>query len=307
MKSLEDIRILIGPSSFAELDLAPLKRLEEVGFEIVSNPFGRKLVESELMDLLVGVSGIIAGLEPLNSAVLKNSELRVISRCGSGMSNVDLDAAKELGISVFSTPTAPSSAVAEVTLGALLSLVRMIPLMNRDLHEGKWNKRIGIQLEGKNVVIVGYGRIGRRFAELLAPFRTRLLVVDPAVDRTKIEPAILLPLEEALAQADIISLHASCENKIIGRDELNCLKPGAFLLNAARGNLIDEDALVEALEDRRVQGAWIDTFEEEPYSGQLRRFDQVILTPHIGSYSVECRRSMEMESVQNLIDGFKRT
>ena len=297
-------KILIGPSTFAELDPRPRIALEKAGFEVVDNPFGRKLVESELMHLLAGVSGIIAGLELLNKEILRASELRVISRCGSGMSNVDLDAAKELGISVFSTPNGPTSAVAEVTLGALLSLVRMIPLMNRDLHEGKWAKRIGTQVEGKTVVIVGYGRIGRRFAELLAPFRARVLVVDPAVEQNEIEFSIL-PLEQALAQCEIISLHASGEKTIIGGRELNLVKPGTFLLNAARGNLVDEDALVEALEKGRIQGAWIDTFREEPYSGPLTKFEQVILTPHIGSYSIECRRSMEMESVQNLINGFK--
>jgi D-3-phosphoglycerate dehydrogenase len=297
-------KIFIGPSTFAELNPAPKIALEEAGFEIINNPFRRKLVESELMDSLAGVSGIIAGLEPLSKEVLKASELRVISRCGSGITNVDIETARELGIKVFSTPYGPTSAVAELTLGALLSLLRMIPMMDRDLHKGKWNKRIGRQLERKIVAIVGFGRIGRRFAELLAPFNVRILVVDPNLEGTSIEFPVL-SLREALAQADIVSLHASGEAIILGPNEFKIVKPGAILLNTARGAQIDEAMLVKALEKGKIQGAWIDSFQQEPYSGPLTQFEQVILTPHIGSYSIECRRSMEMESVQNLIRGFK--
>lgn len=297
-------RILIGPSTFAELDPTPMIALEKAGFEIVNNPFGRKLQRPELLDLLKGVTGIIAGLESLDRKVLTASELKVISRCGSGMSNVDLGAARELSIEVFSTPDGPTSAVSELTLGALLSLLRKIPVMDRDLHKGKWNKTIGTQLEGKTVAIVGFGRIGRRFSELLAPFDARILIVDPAVDQSNVDFPVL-SLSDALAQADIISFHASGEATILGQDEFNFIKPGAFLLNAARGTQIDEAALIMALKKGKIQGAWLDSFQQEPYSGPLTEYEQVILTPHIGSYSIECRRSMEMESVQNLMNAFK--
>ena len=297
-------KVLIGPSTFAALDSAPMDMLIEAGFEVANNPFGRKLTKEELIEFLPGIAGLIAGLESLDSEVLEKSNLKVISRCGSGMSNIDIDAARELGIKVFLTPYGPTSAVAELTLGALLSLLRMIPQMDRDLHEGRWNKKIGTQLEGKTIVIIGFGRIGRRVAELLAPFKTRILVVDPFL-RDFTENLPVLTLEEALTQADIVTLHSSGESIIIGENEFNLMKSGAFLLNAARGDLIDEDALVKSLEEGKIQGAWIDTFSQEPYSGPLTKYEQVILTPHIGSYSIECRRSMEMESVQNLINGFK--
>lgn len=298
-------KILIGPSTFAKLDPSPITVLEKAGFEVMNNPFGRKLVTRELLELLPGVKGIIAGLENLDKNVLTASELEVISRCGSGMSNVDLEAAKELGIDVFSTPNGPTSAVAELTLGALLSLLRMLPVMDRDLHAGKWNKVIGMQLEGKSVAIIGFGRIGRRFAELLQPFNVRILVVDPDMRGKSLEFP-LVSLEKALPQADIFSLHASGEKLIFGPNEFKILKPGSFLLNAARGGQIDEVSLVEALKEGKVRGAWIDSFHQEPYFGPLAEFSQVILTPHVGSYSVECRRAMEMESVQNLIKGLKR-
>ncbi len=247
---------------------------------------------------------MIAGLETLDAHVLRKSELKVISRCGSGISNVDMHAAKNLGIKVFSTPDGPTSAVAELTLGALLSLLRMIPLMDRELHEGNWNKRIGIQLEGKTIVIIGYGRIGRRLATLLLPFKTQMLIVDPFLKDKKIKYPILT-LEEALPLADIVTLHSSGNKKILGVPELNMIKPGAFLLNAARGDLVDEVALIGAIENGRIKGAWLDTFHQEPYSGPLTKYEQVILTPHIGSYTAECRVSMETEAVNNLLEGLR--
>jgi len=298
---LAGIKVLIGPSSFGELDRAPLDRLIEVGCEVIDNPFRRKLAKEELAKLLEGgVTGLIAGLEPLDREVLQKSRLKVISRCGSGLSNVDLAAASELGIEVCTTPSGPTAAVAELTLGAMLSLLRMVPQMDRDLHEGKWTKKIGFQLEGKTIVIVGFGRIGRHLASLLTPFKTRMLAVDPHLSEP-VAGVPLVSLEEALPQADILTLHCSGETCLLGKNEFARLKPGAFVMNAARGGLIDEAALLNGLEQKIIAGAWLDTFELEPYSGPLTRYPQVILTPHIGSYTRECRRRMEVEAVENLI------
>ena len=136
-------------------------------------------------------------------------------------------------------------------------------------------------------------------------FNTKILIVDPFLHNSK-EEYPTLTLEEALPQADIVTLHSSGETMIIGEKEFNLIKSGAFLLNAARGDLIDEDSLIKSLEEGKILGAWIDTFNQEPYSGPLTKYDQVILTPHIGSYSIECRRSMEMEAVENMISAFFR-
>ena len=297
-------KILLGPSSFASLDSAPLDRLVSDGFEVVNNPFSRKLTKQELLDLLPGVTGIIAGLELLDYEVMSKSSLKVISRCGSGMSNVDLDAAKKLGIKVFSTPFGPTSAVAELTVGTMLSLLRMVPQMDRDIHQGKWTKKIGLQLEGKTVVIVGFGRIGKKVASLLRPFHVKIYAVDIA-QRGDVDGVKILTIEEALPISDIITIHSSGEEQLIGENEFKLMKDGSFLLNAARGGLVNEESLIHALENGRIAGAWLDTFCTEPYAGSLCKFSQVILTPHVGSYTLECRRSMEMEAVNNLISAFK--
>ena len=292
-------KVLIAPSSFCALDQAPLDKLKAARLEIIQNPYGRKLTKDELRALLPGVIGLIAGLEPLTRDVLEKSDLKVISRCGVGLSNVDLWAANELGIIVCSTPDSPTAAVAELTIGMMLSLLRMVPRMDGDLHQGQSTKRIGIQLEGKTVVIVGFGRIGRRVASLLAPFHGKVLPVDPYL-APNCDVAVI-PLHEALPQADIVTLHCGGEACILGETEFKLLKPGAFLLNAARGGLLDEKALVKSLDEGRIAGAWLDTFEQEPYQGPLTRYPQVILTPHVGSYTQECRRRMELEAVENLL------
>lgn len=298
------LKILITPSTFAELDKEPLARLHDKKFEVVENPFKRKLVKSELIDLLTrDIAGIIAGLEPLDRTVLKKSGLKVISRCGSGLSNVDLAVAKELGIVVCSTPDAPTQAVAELTLGAILDLLRMISHMNKSMHEGRWEKKIGEQLGGKTIVIIGFGRIGQRLAKLLKSFNVKILAVDPHL-KNIIKDVRLLSMEKALPEADIITIHSNGKDCIFGEREFKLVKFGAFFLNAARGGIVNEKALAGAIKDGRIRGAWLDVFKDEPYAGPLTKYPQVILTPHAGSYTAECRKKMEMEAVDNLITAF---
>lgn len=300
---MEKIKVLISPSTFAEIDKSPIIRLIDAGFEIVENPYKRKLTKEELLVLLSDVSGLIAGLEVLDREVLGKSQLKVISRCGSGLSNIDLKAAKDLGIFVKSTPLAPVTAVAELTIGCLLTLLRHVPQMNEALHKRKWSKQIGRQLCSMNIAIVGFGNIGKRVGQLLFALGAKVFAVDPLYLNT-IDFIHKVDFDEALRKADVITLHCSGENCILGEREFKLMKRGVYILNAARGSLIDEIALKQALDDNHVAGVWFDTFQNEPYSGILCEYNQVILTPHIGSYTLECRRDMEMESVENLINTF---
>ena len=296
-------RVLIGVSSFAEADDRPLGRLRSAGLGVTPNPFGRRLTGPEVSELMASdVVGLIAGLEPLDRGVLAGSHLRVVSRVGAGLSNVDLDAARDLGIDVRSTPDAPTEAVAELTLGAALALLRGLPAMDRAMHDGRWERHLGAQLGGKTVVIVGFGRVGRRVAELLAPFGARVLVVDPNLDPSQTAGYPLLPLSEALPQAEVLTLHASGEDRLLDAAAFAAMADGVFVLNAARGGLIDEAALAAALDSGKVAGAWLDTFVDEPYAGPLRAYSNVLLTPHAGSDTRECRARMEMEAVENLLE-----
>jgi D-3-phosphoglycerate dehydrogenase len=301
------MKILIGTSSFGVADDAPLRTLEAAGIDVVMNPYGRKIDDVELPALLSNDTvGIIAGLETLDRLTLSTSGIRVVSRVGAGMSNVDLEAARELGVLVYSTPDAPTRAVAELTLGAMLSLLRQLPPMDRDMHAGKWVKRLGRQLDQRTVAIIGFGRVGRRLASLLAPFGTRVVVVAPSLEEAHTDGLPALTLDDALAQADIVTVHASGDERILDERAFSLLQERTLVLNAARGACISEPALIAALDSGRVAGAWIDTFEQEPYSGPLAAYDNVLLTPHVGSNTIECRVEMEQDAVDHLLTGLAK-
>jgi D-3-phosphoglycerate dehydrogenase / 2-oxoglutarate reductase len=296
------VRIAIGPSSFGEADRAPLDELERHGFEVVANPVGRRLTEAEISAHLDGVDGLIAGLEPLTRRVLTSApRLRAIARVGVGMDNVDLATAAELGIAVSSTPDAPAESVAEATVGAMILLSRSMLVASDALHEGRWEKSIGRNLSESVVLIIGFGRIGQRVASLLRALGAQVMACDPFLDPDHATEIDVVTLDEGLARAHVISLHAAGDTPIIGAREIDLMSPGAVLINAGRGNLVDEDALIDALESGIISGAWLDVFASEPYQGPLSGYPQVLLTPHMATYTRQTRRRMELEAVANLM------
>lgn len=300
MSSAKTVAITV--SSFAEADPAPMQALTDAGFEVIQNPYGRRMTEDEAIKALVGVDGIVAGLEPLSSRVLESApHLRCISRVGIGVDNVDLDTAKRLGIQVVNTPDGPTEAVAEATLTNLLALLRHTVQVNRDLHEGTWKKRMGRSLRGLKVLLIGYGRIGQKVADFLSPFGVEILVFDPYATAETLKGRKQLQLEDGLAIADVVSLHANSKEVILDTKAFDLMKPGTIVLNPSRGCLIDENALVEALKSGQVTSAWLDTFVSEPYEGPLTAFDSVILTPHAATSTSQCRLSMESQAAANLI------
>jgi len=295
------MKVIITTSSFGE---DGIQTLEKSGFEVINNPYGRKITQTELTSLLESVHGVIAGLEQYDYDILSNSELKVISRCGSGLSNIDLEAAKELGIAVYNTPEGPTQSVAELTVGCLLSLIRDVPRINNLMHADKWEKTTGHLLKDKKVLLIGYGRIGKTVAEILNAIGAKILVYDPFVKEEDVFGHFTkVDLIDGIKIADVITLHSSGEDLIIGNKEFDSMKSGVYILNVARGGLINEDTLKKELISGKVAGAWLDTFQEEPYKGELSHFEQVILTPHIGSYTIEGRKKMEFDSVNNLLHG----
>jgi D-3-phosphoglycerate dehydrogenase len=300
------MKIAITTTSFGKYDKSPLEWLKKEKFEYILNPFGRKLTKEEIIDLAKGVEGIIAGTEPLDSCVLNNLPgLKVISRCGVGTDNVDLEAAQRLGIKVYNTPYGPTLPVAELTVGLILDLLRRITQMDRELRGRTWKKRMGNLLHEKKIGIVGFGRIGQKVAELLLPFGVEISYFDSCKVSCK-SPCSPQKLEALLAWADIISLHLSPMKEtgpIITEQEIQLMKRGAWLVNVARGGVVDEEALYNALKEGHLGGAALDVFDKEPYNGALCTLENVILTPHIGSYALEARVAMEKQAVENLIQG----
>jgi D-3-phosphoglycerate dehydrogenase len=302
-------RVALSVSSFGAAGPEPLEALRSAGVEIVENPHGRKLNEEEVAQLVRDVDGVIAGTEPLTAAVLEQAgRLRVISRVGVGMDNVDLVAAERLDIAVCNTPDAVTDAAAELALGGILSVLRHLHEMDAEMRAGRWTRKMGSLLRGKTVGIVGLGRIGRRIATLLSPFEGRLLAHDlvPPEDWATGHGVELVTLGELLAESDVVTLHVSGAGEsggpLIGSGELAAMKASAVLVNAARGGLVDEEALREALTSGGIAGAHVDVYGQEPYEGPLREVPNVLLTPHAGSFAQEARALMEQEAVSNLLD-----
>jgi D-3-phosphoglycerate dehydrogenase len=300
--------ILATTSSFAKGAPQRLETMKGHGFEVVLNPYGRKLEEKELLDLLEKHQplGLLAGTEAITRQVLQAAKdyLRVISRVGAGWDNVDHQAAAELGIRVYRTPGVLTQAVAELTLGLILAALRLIPQHDRQIRQATWQKSMGSLLQGKLVGIIGCGAIGQRVAELVRAFGARVIYYDP--HPVKVPGAQAVPLPTLLAEADIITLHASGKDKILGQVELGYLaKPGVILINTARGELVDEEALAAGLAEGRPGFACLDVFVQEPYRGPLAALENVILTSHVGSYAREARQQMEEEAVANLLAGLR--
>ncbi|MFQ5349856.1 MAG: NAD(P)-dependent oxidoreductase, partial [Thermoanaerobaculia bacterium] len=175
--------IAVSTSSFARHDPRPLDQLRQAGYEVRLNPHGRRLRQTETRELLDGVVGLVAGTEKLDREILTAAtELRAIARCGVGVDNVDQDAAAECGIAVRCTPEAPAEAVAELTMAGMLALLRHLPIADRDLRRGEWQKPMGRLLRGRTIGLVGLGRVGKRLVELLTPFACTIVATDPVPD-----------------------------------------------------------------------------------------------------------------------------
>lgn len=305
------MKVLISSRSFGKIDSGAVELLKNKGLEPVLNPYGRKLNEQEILDLSDNVVGIIAGTEKITEKIISsNDQLKVISRYGMGLDNIDLKAAAEKNVMVYNTPETPSVAVAEFTLSLILNLLKKIGNADKSLRKNEWKPETGNLLTGKTIGIIGLGRIGKKLTQFLAPFNVTILAYEVKPDnefvsKNKID---LVNLETLLSKSDVITLHVPLTEEtknIIGKKQFESMKENAILINTARGGLVDENALYEALKNKEIAGAAIDVFENEPDTGKLKDLDNIILTPHIAAYTIETRKQMEIETVENLINGLK--
>ena len=303
--------LVISTSSFDIDNNPPLQQLLQKSMRIVTNPHKRKLTEDEIIELLSnGATGLIAGIEPLTDRVFQASpQLKVISRCGAGLDSVDLNAAKQRGITVLNTPEAPAQAVAELTMAFILSLLRQTAVIDRAVRNKEWPRTQGRLLAAQTVGIVGLGHIGRRVARLCQAFEASVIAHDPFAIQVP-DGVKRVPLEQLLASADIITLHlpySADSHHLLDAKAFAAMKPEAIVINAARGGLIDENALADALKSGKVSAAALDVFEQEPYQGPLLEFGNITLTSHVGSLARESRQRMEIEAADNLLQGLIQT
>ena len=299
-------KVLASPSSFGQVGIEPIQLLKDNGYEIIPNPYGRKLTESEVIELAKDCVGIIAGLEPLNKTVMDAlPQLRCISRVGIGMDNVDQEYARIKNIAVTNTPDGPTLPVAEFTLSMTMAMLRRIPQAHKNVSTGIWKKETGHLLFGKTVGVIGLGRIGKKVASIFKALGNPVIGCDLYPDNEWAEATgvTIKSIDEVLKNADIITLHVPFvgDKPLIDEQEFNLIKPGSFFLNISRGGIVSELALYNALKSNHLAGAAIDVYDEEPYNGPFKELDNVILTPHLGSYAAEGKLLMETDAVKNLI------
>ena len=304
---------VIATARHFDLTPGPSKSLMDHGFELLSTAKTGSLVDSELegeglIAALEGVDAIIAGATKLTSQIIERANsLKVISRRGVGFDNVDVNAASGRGIVVTVTPGTTDSAVGDHVFALMLAAARGIVGSHRDMIEGRWIARVGVDVWKKTLGIVGLGRIGKGVALRARGFQMRVLAYDPYPDEdfARENDVRYVRLEELLRESDFISVNASLTDRnrhLIGERELLLMKQSAIIVNASRGGLVDEAALTKALAAGRIRGAGIDTFEVEP-PGQLAlaSIEGVVLTPHVAGYTEDgLVRSNEM-AVENII------
>jgi D-3-phosphoglycerate dehydrogenase len=301
-------KVLITTVPFGEHNSLPLEMLNSLDVDFLINPLNRKLNELQLIEMIGDTEVLIAGTEPVTAAVMDAAPgLRLISRVGIGLDSVDLHAARERGISVSYTPEAPAPAVAELTVGLMLSLLRGVQVANLGMHRGEWHRHMGRRIPEVTIGIIGTGRIGTRVLRRLSAFGSPRVLVNDLNPEPNLVPELKLEWvgkDVIFREADIISLHVPLTpltRNMIRAEQLATMKSDALIINTSRGGIINEADLHEALSRGHLGGAAVDVFEEEPYSGQLREFDRCLLTCHMGSMSVDCRTRMEIEATEEAV------
>jgi D-3-phosphoglycerate dehydrogenase len=303
---LLEAKVLVTPTTFGMHDPRLKTLLEQSVGEVLYNPLPRALSSEELIPLVEGVDGFIAGLDRIDASVIRAAaRLKVIARYGVGLDNVDMEAATAKGIVVTNTPGANSAAVAELALALILGLTRGVCKALESTRSGLWPRLSGAGLKGKTVGILGFGRIGKEAALRLKGFDCRVLVFDPQVQAQEAAShgVIWVQLEELLEKSDIVSLHVPLTPStrgMVDKEFLGKMKRGSFLVNTARGELLDEEALLSALQEGRLAGAALDCLSEEPppKDHPLLQDPRVMVTPHMGAHTDQATSAMGWMSLE---------
>jgi D-3-phosphoglycerate dehydrogenase / 2-oxoglutarate reductase len=294
-------RVAVTPRSLRQTPGAHLDRLHaevDVRFPDLDRP----LDEDEMVELVRDCAGLIVGVDPVTPRVLEAGPLRVVVKYGSGMDNIDVEAARSRGVQVSSTPGTNARSVAELAIALLLTLARNVALHDRGVRAGSWRRLTGVELAGKQLGIVGYGAIGREVARIARGLDMNVVAHDPLVEEADVD---LVLLDELYAASDAVSLHLPLTDEtrgFVGDRELAAMKSTAFLINTARGGLVDESALADALRSGRLAGAGLDGFEMEPLGNSpLRQLDNVVLSPHAGASTYDAVLRTAAQAVDQLL------
>jgi D-3-phosphoglycerate dehydrogenase len=290
-----------------------IEKLKQAGFEVDVNP----TITSEQLRKTVSNYDVLivrSRTKVTKEIIEAGRRLRVIGRAGAGLDNINLEIAKQRGITVLSTPEALTEAVAELTIGLIISLARSIPLADRTLKEGKWIKKklVGWQLEGKTLGTIGLGKIGERVARIAKALGMKILIreiIPLSPELLKELETEVVPLKELLQQSDVITLHVPLTSQtyhMIGAKEFQLMKNGAFLVNTSRGAIVDEKPLLTALKSGKIGGAALDVYEVEPPRDlELIKLPNVVCTAHIGAQTKKAQNAAASMIAEKIINSSK--
>lgn len=304
--------MIVGPVRYAELCTAGRELLLEHGFTLVENERSVPWTADDLAALLPTAAASVCGVEVFDrDALALAPELRIISRLGVGLDNIDLAEARARGIDVVNAPGGNAAAVAELALGLLLSVYRQIPAMNSGIRTGTWDRFVGAEISGKSIGLIGFGAVSRLLARRLAGFDVDIVAYDPFGDENEADRlgVRLVSLEDAVSNVDVVSVHAphvESTHHLVDAELLASMRPGTVLLNTSRGGLVDESALTDALESGHIAGAGLDVFEVEPVKSDnpLLAFPNVIATTHAAADSLEAYHRIGLSTAQAIVDVF---
>jgi phosphoglycerate dehydrogenase-like enzyme len=304
-------KVLITARTLHEVGASAVALMKQAGLELVMAPRFGPLPADELMEQLEGVDAVLASMDKFNATVLGCAaarQLKLISRWGVGYDAIDVPTATRQGIVIAYTPGLLNDAVADYAFALLLAISRRVHEAHLDMRQGKWNALFGHDVSGKTLGIVGCGRIGQAMARRASGFNMRVLGYDiaphPEAKALGIE---FVELDELLERSDFVSLHAALtptNRGMIGEKRLRRMKPTAHLINTARGALIDEAALIQALEEQWIAGAALDAYETEPLpaSHPLTRAPRILLSPHHSSFGRDTGEKVSMAAAQAIVD-----
>jgi D-3-phosphoglycerate dehydrogenase len=301
-------KILVTPRSFGKTSNVPFEMLEKFNYEIIRNESGKQYTEAELLDIVEDIDGMIVGLDTISATVLRKAKkLKVVTKYGVGLDNIDLEEAKKLGIKVTFTPGANNESVADLAFTLMLSLSRSVIKLDSIVRNNRFEKVIGTEIYGKTIGIFGTGAIGKGVAKRAKGFDMEVLAYDiyPDHDFADKNGIKYVDKKTLLENSDFISLHVPLTNEMhhfIDEEELSIMKSTAYIINTARGGIINEEALYSALKDRKIAGAALDAFETEPPIGnKLLTLDNIILSPHCGASTIDATNRMGTIAVEGLI------
>lgn len=285
-----------------------MQMLTDAGVEVISVDANSPAVHEEILTRIADASAIIVGLVPITEQILAAApNLKIVSMYGVGVNHIDLEAARGRGVIVTNCPGANAEAVADLTMGLMIAVARSIPQLDREIRGGLWNKYPGGELWQKQLGLIGLGTIAQGVLRRARGFAMQVSAYDPyaSADVAAALGVELKPFEEVIANADFLSLHAPLTDEtrcMIGGEQLRCMKPSAYLINTARGGLVDEDALCDALAGGQIAGAALDVFVEEPLKqSRLLELKNVVLTAHAGTHTRESIERTGVMAVENVL------